>query len=68
MINWLIEPLQYSFIVRALLAAVVVGIVGSVLGTYVILRGMAFFGDALAHTILPGVVIAFLFGWPLAVG
>jgi manganese/iron transport system permease protein len=68
MIDWLIEPLQYSFIVRALLAAVIVGIVGSVLGTYVILRGMAFFGDALAHTILPGVVIAFLFGWPLAVG
>jgi ABC-type Mn2+/Zn2+ transport system permease subunit len=68
MIDWLVEPLQYSFIVRALLAAVVVGIVGSVLGTYVILRGMAFFGDALAHTILPGVVIAFLFGWPLAVG
>ncbi|MCB9422146.1 MAG: metal ABC transporter permease [Ardenticatenaceae bacterium] len=68
MINWFIEPLQYSFILRALIAAVVVGIVGSVLGTYVILRGMAFFGDALAHTILPGVVVAFLFGWPLAVG
>jgi ABC-type Mn2+/Zn2+ transport system permease subunit len=68
MIDWLVEPLQYSFIMRALLAAVVVGIVGSVLGTYVILRGMAFFGDALAHTILPGVVVAFLFGWPLAVG
>jgi ABC-type Mn2+/Zn2+ transport system permease subunit len=68
MIDWLIEPLQYSFIVRALLAAIVVGIVSSVLGTYVILRGMAFFGDALAHTILPGVVVAFLFGWPLAVG
>ncbi|MCP4426128.1 MAG: metal ABC transporter permease [Chloroflexi bacterium] len=68
MFTWLLEPLNYSFIVRALLAAVTVGIVGSVLGTYVILRGMAFFGDALAHTILPGVVIAFLFGWPLAVG
>jgi ABC-type Mn2+/Zn2+ transport system permease subunit len=68
MFNWLLEPLNYSFIVRALAAAVTVGIVGSVLGTYVILRGMAFFGDALAHTILPGVVIAFLFGWPLAIG
>jgi len=68
MLTWLIEPLQYSFILRALLAAMIVGVVGSVLGTYVILRGMAFFGDALAHTILPGVVIAFLFGWPLAVG
>ena len=68
MLTWFLEPLNYSFIVRALLAALTVGIVGSVLGTYVILRGMAFFGDALAHTILPGVVVSFLFGWPLAVG
>jgi len=66
--DWLLEPLQFSFIVRALAAAVVVGVVCSVLGTYVVLRGMAFFGDALAHTILPGVVIAFLLGWPLAIG
>ncbi len=66
--DWLLDPLQYSFIVRALLAAVIVGVVCSVLGAYVVLRGMAFFGDALAHTILPGVVIAFLIGWPLAVG
>lgn len=66
--DWLLEPLQFSFIVRALTAAVIVGIVCSVLGAYVVLRGMAFFGDALAHTILPGVVIAFLLGWPLAVG
>ncbi|MFQ5399079.1 MAG: metal ABC transporter permease [Anaerolineae bacterium] len=67
-VSWLTEPLGYSFIVRALMAAVLVGIVCSVLGTYVILRGMAFFGDALAHTILPGIVVAFLFGWPLALG
>lgn len=66
--DWLLEPLQFNFIVRALIAAVIVGVVCSVLGTYVVLRGMAFFGDALAHTILPGVVIAFLLGWPLAVG
>lgn len=66
--SWLTDPLQFSFIVRALVAAVLVGVVCSVLGTYVVLRGMAFLGDALAHTILPGVVIAFLLGWPLAVG
>lgn len=66
--TWLLEPLQFSFISRALLAAVIVGVVCSALGTFVVLRGMAFFGDALAHTILPGVVIAFLIGWPLAVG
>jgi ABC-type Mn2+/Zn2+ transport system permease subunit len=51
-----------------MIAAVIVGVVCSILGTYVVLRGMAFLGDALAHTILPGVVIAFLLGWPLAVG
>ena len=66
--DWLLDPLQFNFIVRALAAAIVVGVVCSVLGTYVVLRGMAFFGDALAHTILPGVVISYLVGWPLAIG
>lgn len=64
----LLEPLQYDFIVRALVAAIIVGVVCSVLGVYIVLRGMAFLGDAMAHTILPGVVAAFLLGWPLAVG
>jgi ABC-type Mn2+/Zn2+ transport system permease subunit len=67
-VEWITAPLAFDFILRALLAATMVGIVCSVLGTYVVLRGMAFFGDALAHTILPGVVVAFLLGWPLAVG
>lgn len=66
--NWLLEPLQYAFIGRALTASIIVGIVASVLGVYIVLRGMAFMGDAMSHTILPGVVIAFLFGWPLAIG
>lgn len=68
MLDWLIDPLSYGFMWRGLLASVMVGVICSVLGTYVILQGMAFFGDALAHTILPGVVLAFLLGWPLAVG
>ncbi len=66
--NWLLDPLQFGFIIRAVVAAVIVGVVCSVLGAYIVLRGMAFLGDALAHTILPGVVVAFLLGWPLAVG
>jgi len=68
MLAWLAEPLQYAFMVRGLLAALIVGIVCPVLGAYVVLRGMAFFGDALAHIILPGVVVAYLLGWPLGVG
>jgi len=67
-LQWLTGPLGYEFMVRALLAAVFVGVVSAVLGTYIVLRGMAFFGDAVAHTILPGVVLAFLGGWPLALG
>lgn len=62
------EPFQYAFMVRALIGALIVGVVCPVLGTYVVLRGMAFFGDALAHIVLPGVVIAFLLGWPLGIG
>ncbi len=66
--TWLAEPLSYGFMLRGLLASLMVGVICSVLGTYVILQGMAFFGDALAHTILPGVVLAYLLGWPVAVG
>jgi manganese/iron transport system permease protein len=59
-INWLLEPLKYEFMMRGMIAAVLVGIVCAVVGTYVVLRGMAFFGDALAHTILPGIAIGYL--------
>ncbi len=62
MIDALLEPLQYAFMVRGLAAAVLVGIVCAVVGTYVVLRGMAFFGDALAHSILPGVAVGYLVG------
>lgn len=67
-LEWILDPMGYDFMVRALLAAVMVGVVSAVLGTYIVLRGMAFFGDAVAHTILPGVVLAFLLGFPLAIG
>jgi manganese/iron transport system permease protein len=68
LMHFLMEPFSFAFMLRGLGAALIVGIVCPVLGTYVVLRGMAFFGDALAHIILPGVVIAFLLGWPLAAG
>lgn len=66
--SFLTDPLAYTFFQRALLAALLVGVLCPVLGTYVVLRGMAFLGDALAHIILPGVVIAFLLGIPLVIG
>ncbi len=56
----LLEPLSYPFMVRGLIAAAMVGIVCALVGTYVVLQGMAFFGDALAHSILPGVAVGYL--------
>lgn len=64
MLNWLLEPLTYAFMQRAMLAAIIVGIVCAVIGSYVVLRGMAFFGDALAHAILPGVAVGYVLGGP----
>jgi len=61
LISFLLAPLQYEFMQRGMIAAVLVGIVCAVVGTYVVLRGMAFFGDALAHTILPGIALGYLF-------
>lgn len=67
-LHWLTQPFSYAFMIRGMWASLIVGVVCPVLGTYVVLRGMAFLGDALAHIILPGVVMAFLLGWPLAAG
>ena len=62
MIDYIVGPFQYSFMVRALIVSVLVGVMCPVLGAYVITRGRAFMGDALAHSVLPGMVVAFLLG------
>lgn len=66
--NWLLQPFAYEFMQRGLLASVIVGVLCAVMGAYVVLRGMAFLGDALAHAILPGVAIAYLLNGNLMVG
>jgi len=68
MLEWLITPLTYQFMQRALVAGILVGILCSVIGCYVILRSMAFLGDALAHAILPGIAIAYLLNGNLTLG
>jgi manganese/iron transport system permease protein len=60
LLELLLAPLRYPFMVRSLLASLMVGTLCAVVGTYVVLRGMAFLGDALAHAILPGVAVAYL--------
>lgn len=68
LIDWLISPLSFSFMQRGLLAALIVGVLCAVVGCYVVLRSMAFLGDALAHAVLPGVAVAYLLGGNLTVG
>ncbi|MFD5248388.1 zinc ABC transporter permease AztB [Amycolatopsis sp. NPDC058340] len=66
--DWLLIPFEVSFVQRALLAGVLVSAVCAVVGTWVVLRGMAFIGDAMSHGMLPGVAIASLTGVNLLIG
>jgi ABC-type Mn2+/Zn2+ transport system permease subunit len=68
MIEWLVKPLTYGFMQRGLAAALMVGVLCAVVGCYVVLRSMAFLGDALAHAVLPGVALAYLLGANLLIG
>ena len=68
MIDWLVEPLRHAFMQNAYVAVLLVGVICGVTGTFVTLRGLAFMGDALAHAIFPGVVIAYLLGGSFLIG
>jgi len=59
LLEFFIEPLNYTFIQRGLLALVLVGGISAVIGCFVVVRGLSFFGDALAHTVLPGVALSY---------
>ena len=64
----ILEPLGFAFFDRALVAAVIVGVVCAVVGSYMVLRGLAFMGDALSHSAFPGVVAAYLLKAPFYLG
>jgi manganese/iron transport system permease protein len=64
----ILEPLALGFFVRALVASALVGVVCAVVGTYVVLRGVAFIGDAIAHAGFPGVVAAYMLSLPFYAG
>ena len=64
----LTDPVSHAFFVRALAAAVLVGVVCAVVGTYVVLKGLAFIGEAVSHAAFPGLVAAFVFKLPFLLG
>lgn len=68
MLDLLTDPFAYTFMRNALYAGVLTVIASSLIGTWVVMRGMAFMGDAMAHGVLPGIAIAFILGGNLLVG
>jgi manganese/iron transport system permease protein len=68
LVSFFTDPLAYGFIQRGLVAAVLLGVVCAVMGTFVVLKGLAFIGDAVSHAAFPGVVIAFISGFPIYLG
>lgn len=68
MVDWLLDPFQFEFMQRALLAGALAAVTCAVVGTWVVLRGLAFMGDALAHGVLPGIALAFLWGFDITLG
>jgi len=66
--NWLIEPLQYAFLVRAIWVSAFVGLICAVLSCYITLKGWSLMGDAISHAVVPGVVVAYALNIPFAIG
>lgn len=68
MIQTLIEPLQYGFMQRSLVIAILVGIVCAIVGSYLMVQRLALLGDAISHSVLPGLAIAFILGGNIFIG
>ncbi|MDH5372574.1 MAG: zinc ABC transporter permease AztB [Acidimicrobiia bacterium] len=66
--SWITEPFSNEFMVQALLAGILAVITTSLVGTWVILRGLSFMGDAMAHGVLPGIALAFIWDFDLTIG
>jgi len=67
-IDLLLEPFAYQYMARAIWVSALVGAVCAFLSCYLILKGWALMGDALAHSVVPGVALAYLLGFPYAIG
>ncbi|HHC07837.1 MAG TPA: metal ABC transporter permease, partial [Actinobacteria bacterium] len=67
-VDWLVDPFRLDLMRRALVAGLLVAVTTSLVGTWVVLRGMAFMGDALAHGVVPGLAAALLLGIHPVVG
>ncbi|MFM2432840.1 MAG: hypothetical protein RLZZ511_4054 [Cyanobacteriota bacterium] len=68
LLAWLIAPLTFEFMLKAIAMSSIVGAVCAILSCYLTLKGWALMGDAVSHAVLPGIVLAYMLGLPLAIG
>lgn len=68
LITFLMEPFQYEYMVKAIIMCLLVGIVCAFLSTYLVLKGWSLMGDALSHSVVPGVAGAYALNLPYAIG
>ena len=67
-IQFIVEPLQYAFMLKAVVVSIVVGAACALLSCFLILKGWSLLGDAISHAVLPGVVVAYIIGIPFSIG
>jgi manganese transport system permease protein len=67
-LSWITDPLQYGFMVRALVSTLIAAVTCGLLSCWLVQIGWSLMGDAVSHSVLPGVVLAYAIGWPFAVG
>ena len=68
MIDTLMQPFQFPFMVRAFLITAIVAVPTALMSCYLVLKGWSLMGDAISHAVLPGIVLAYIAGIPLIVG
>jgi len=68
MIEFLLTPFQYDYMVKAILVSGLIGGVCAFLSCFITLKGWSLMGDALSHSVVPGVAVAYALGWPFAAG
>jgi manganese/iron transport system permease protein len=67
-VDWLLEPFELAFQQRALIGGAIAALALALVGTWVVIRGMSFLGDALVHGVVPGIAVAILFDFNVIVG
>lgn len=68
MIEWILEPVQFAFMSRALLVTLIASVTCALLSCWLVQIGWSLMGDAVSHAVLPGVVVSYILGWPFAIG